>query len=234
MALDYVASREDLIEDWIGASVSLDRFRSENEPGHLHKAASILCRSLTELAQDRQFWADLREGVGEIEHGETLEQVLGDFDELLATELEILKHVMPPEHAYRLVSEVGLSVRRLRMDPDTLGVEQLEAGSARLGQAVCESETGIGELAQDAEADPVEGSLDRVLEDEAQPRRRRIVQALQATTKGVAFLGGAALVVGNAGVAVGTIPLAAGGPPGWAIIATSFATGGGAMNHALG
>jgi hypothetical protein len=256
--LEYIASRSDLIDDWIAASVALDRFRSAEKarpPGsarslgrktglkkhaqphglrHLHEAARILCRSLEGLAADHLYWADLTEGVVDAQrHAESLEQLFGDYDELLAIELEVLKHVMGAAHAYRLISEVGMMVQRLRVDPDVLGVEQLRAGSARLGDAACKSMTVIDDIARDGRAPGATGTLEDLLHDDAQPRRRRIVQALQATAKGVSFLAGGVLAVGNAGVAVGTIPIAAGGPPGWAVIAGSLGTGVGAMKTAL-
>lgn len=257
MGLDYIASRTDLIDDWIAASVSLDRFRSGDKPAHvglldrlgrrtglrkhrqphglrhLGEAARILCRSLQVLAADHRFWADLNEGVVEAQrNAEPLEQLFGDYDELLAVELEVLKHVMGADHAYRLISETGMVVQRLRLDPDALGVEQLRAGSARLGDAACRSASVIEDVARDGRPQAT-GTLEDLLHDDAQPRRRRIVQALQATAKGVIFLAGGVLVVGNAGVAAGTVPIAAAGPPGWTVIAGSLAAGVGAMKTVL-
>lgn len=257
VALEYIASRTDLVDDWIAASVALDRFRSDQMPAslglldrlgrrtrfkkhvqphglrHLHDAARILCRSLEGLAADHRFWADLYEGVVDAQrNAEPLEQLFGDYDELLAFELEVLKHVMGAADAYRLISEVGM-VQRLRIDPEVLGVERLRAGSARLGDAACMSMGVIDDVARDGRAPRATGTLEDLLHDDAQPRRRRIVQALQATAKGVLFLAGGVLVVGNAGMAVGTVPIAAGGPPGWTVIAGSLVAGVGAMQTVL-
>ena len=241
MALEYIASRTDLIDDSIEASIALDPFRSSDKQvhaglldrlgrksrlkkdvhphglRHLGEAARILCRSLEGLAADHQFWADLHDGVVDAQRkGEPVEQLFGDYDELLAIELEILKHVMGDEHAYRLISETGMIVQRLRLDADALGVEQLRAGSARLGDEACRSASVIDDLARDGRAPRATGTLEDLLHDHAQPRRRR--SCSPPSHQASLFLAGGVLVVGNAGVAAGTVPIAAGGPPGWTVI----------------
>jgi hypothetical protein len=235
MALEYIAQRTDLIDQWLRASNALDQYRLGYDVEYLHTTASILCDSVGGLAEDHQFWADLHAAAGLVsEHSEGIEQLAGDFDELLANEVGLLEHFMEPAAAIRLVSEVGLSVERLRFRADAAAVEQLRAGALRLAQENCQRMPGRPEAAEPVGGWPAPaGMVEDMSTEAAHPVRKKLVRALRLGLKGVQFTAGAALVAGNAATGVGLLPVAAGGPVGWAVIAGSVATGSGAMASAV-
>jgi hypothetical protein len=184
---DGLGDSDYLIKYYIESAQALWAFDHGNNVEALGDAAAIICRALTQLSEDGSFWnalAALRGPIGDNQR--SIREALDELDLFLSQEDRILHEYNLPESVInRLLSDLSLSLKAVRVNPDALLLERLRVAVPEATETIC--------------------AVSRLSRQNAE--RGKILSIALRTREGLGILGGAVTIVVN-GVTSSAAPIA--------------------------